>query len=176
MALTQEDNIQIQKQQNGLLNIDAVKYYFENLRPALESFNKTYHTDRELNRTIVEVINKADSAATEKRYRDLEDAYANMLAGVRDKSYMTAGPMRYGSDAEKQAVIELIEKLSDLSVILKYEREPQKEEHNIRERLNYQPPNGDIGGYNLDDLSNRGPKENRERIPNPSVLKDKYAY
>lgn len=176
MALTQEDNIQMQKQQNGLLNIDAVKYYFENLRPALEKFNKTYHTDRELNRTIVEVMNKADSAATEKRYHDLEDAYANLLSGVQDRSYMTAGPMRYGTEAEKQAVAELIEKFNDLSVILKYEHEPETEEHSVRERLNYQPPNGGIEGYNLDDLSNRGPKENRERIPNPNVVKDKYSY
>ena len=89
---------------------------------------------------------------------------------------MTAGPMRYGTEAEKQAVAELIEKFNDLSVILKYEHEPETEEHSIRERLNYQPPNGGIEGYNLDDLSNRGPKENRERIPNPNVVKDKYAY
>lgn len=176
MALTQEDNIQMQKQQNGVLNINAVKYYFDHLRPALEEFNKKYHTDRELNRTIVEVMNRADSAATARRYRDLEESYANLIEGVQDQSYMTAGPMRYGSDEEKRAVQELIEKFSDLSVILKYEHEPDEEEHKVKERLNYQPPNGGIGGYNLDDLSNRGPKTNRERIPNPSVLKDKYAY
>lgn len=176
MALTQEDNIQLQKQQNGVLNINAVKYYFDHLRPALQKFNKTYHTDRELNRTIVEVMNRADSAATEKRYHDLEESYANLVEGIQDKSYMTAGPMRYGSEEEKKAVVELIEKFSDLSVILKYEHEPVEEKHEIKERLNYQPPNGGIEGYNLDDLSNRGPKPNRERIPNQSVIKDKYAY
>jgi hypothetical protein len=84
--------------------------------------------------------------------------------------------MRYGSDEEKKAVNSLIEKFNDFSVILKYEKEEDKEKPKLRDRLNYQPPNGGIMGYNLDDLSNRGPRENRERIPNPVVLQDKYAY
>ncbi len=176
MALKQEDTNQLQKQQSGVLNITAVKYYFDNLRPALEKFNKTYHTDRELNRTIVEVMNKADSAATAQRFHDLEESYASLLSGVQDRSYMTAGPMRYGSDEEKKAVVELIEKFNDLSVILKYEKEPEQAERKAKERVNYQPPNGGFEGYNLDDLSNRGPKQNRERIPNQVVIKDKYAY
>ena len=176
MALTQEDTISLQKQQNGLLNIDAVKYYFENLRPSLMDFNKTYHTDRELNRTIVEVINRADSAAAAKKYNDLAESYINLLSGVNDRSYMTAGPMRYGSDEEKKAVNDLIDKFNDLSMILKYEKEPEPEEHKIRERLNYQAPNGDNNGYNLDDLSNRGPKPNKERLPNRTNEAPKHAY
>ena len=176
MPLTQEDNINIQKQQSGLLNVNAMKYYFETLRPTFLEFNKTYHTDRELNRTIVEVMNRADSAIVDKRFRDLEDSYANLLSGIQDRSYMTAGPMRYGSDAEKKSVVNLIEKLNDFSLILKYEQDPEKEKKPIKDRINYQPPNGGIMGYNLDDISNRGPKPNRERIPNPSVPKDKYAY
>lgn len=176
MALTQEDNVKMQKEQSGVMNIDAVKFYFDKLRPALEAFNKIYHTDRELNRTIVEVMNRADGAATAKRYHDLEESYANLLSCVQDRSYMTAGPMRYGTETEKKAVADLIEKFNDLSVILKYEKEPDEPAHKVRDRLNYQPPNGGFGGYNLDDLSNRGPKENRERIPNPNVVKDKYAY
>lgn len=176
MALTQEENIQMQKQQNGVLDIDANKYYFETLRPALYKFNRTYHTDRELNRTIVEVINKVDSAITRKDYIDVQDSYINLLSGVQDRSYFTAGPMRYGSDEEKKAVNDLITKFNDLSVILKYEQPPKKEEHKVKERLNYQPPNGGNMGYNLDDLSNRGPKTNRERIPNVNYPNDKYAY
>lgn len=176
MALTQEDNIQMQKQQSGILNIDAVKYYFDNLRPALEKFNQTYHTDRELNRTIIEVMNRADSAVTAKRYHDLEESYSNLLSGVQDRSYMTIGPMRYASDEEKKAVADLIEKFNDLSVILKYEKEPEQEERKIKERINYQPPNGGFEGYNLDDLSNRGPKPNKERIPNRANEAPKYSY
>ena len=176
MALTQEEAINLQKQQSGVLNIDAVKYYFEKLRPALMEFNKTYHTDRELNRTIVEVINRADSAAAEKRYIDLAESYTNLLSGVQDRSYMTAGPMRYGSEDEKKAVNALIDKFNDLSMILKYEKEPEPTEHKIRERLNYQSPNGGNMGYNLDDLSNRGPKPNKDRLPNKINEQPKYAY
>jgi hypothetical protein len=174
--LTQEDHIKLEQQQTGLLEIDANKFYFDKLRPFLQEFNKTYHTDRELNRTIVEVINKVDSALTDKRYRDVEDAYSSLLGGIQNRNYTISGPMRYGSDEEKKAVNSLIEKFNDFSVILKYEKEEDKEKPKLRDRLNYQPPNGGIMGYNLDDLSNRGPRENRERIPNPVVLQDKYAY
>lgn len=176
MALTQEDNLNLQRQQNGLLNINAVSYYFDKLRPALLDFNKTYHTDRELNRTIVEVMNKADSAAAAKRYNELAESYINLLSGVQDRSYMTAGPMRYGSDAEKKAVADLIDKFNDLSMILKYEKEPEAEDHEVRDRINYQAPNGENKGYNLDDLSNRGPKPNKERIPNRINEEPKYPY
>ena len=178
MALTPNDVQELQKQQNGLLNIDAMKYYFENLRPALMKFNKTYHTDRELNRTIVEVMNHADSAAANKRIFQLAESYENLIAGITDPSYTKSGPMRYGSDEEKKAVSELIEKFNDLSMIIKYEKEPEPAKHEIKERLNYQPPNGGHQGYNLDDTSNRGPKpENqKERIPNSNYPKPKYAY
>lgn len=176
MALNQDESKNIQREQNGLLNIDAVKYYFDNLRPALIDFNTNYHTDRELNRTIIEVMNRADSAAAEKRFRDLEESYENLFSGITDRNYMISGPMRYGSDTEKQAVASLIDKFNDFSMILKYEQPVAKEEHPIRERLNYQPPNGGNMGYNLDDLSNRGPKPNKDRLPNPTIVKEKYAY
>lgn len=176
MALTQEDNINYQKQNNGLLDINAREYYFNKLKPALLNFNKTYHSDRELNRTIGEVINRADTAVVNGKYRDLEESYANLLSGVQDHSYFTAGPMRYGTDEEKQAVKDLISKFNDLSMILKYEQDEIPEEHLIRERLNYQPPNGGNMGYNLDDISNRGPRPNKERIPNSAVVEEKYSY
>lgn len=176
MALTNNDVQNIQREQNGLLNVDAVKYYFEQLRPTLMKFNTTYHTDRELNRTIVEVINHADSAAANKNYSILAESYTNLLSCVQAKGYATSGPMRYGSDEEKKAVEELINKFNDLTMILKYEKDPKPKEHEIKERLNYQPPNGGNPGYNLDDLSNRGPKPNRERIPNPINEKPMHAY
>jgi len=176
MALTEELNRQYQQQQNGLLNITAQEYYFKTLRPALVEFNKTYHTDRELNRTIVEVINHADSAAANKDYINLSESYINLLSGVQAKSYMISGPLRYGSDEEKKAVTELIAKFNDLSMILKYEKPEEKKKPEIRERLNYQPSNDGVGGYNLDDLSNRGPRENKERIPNQINEAPKYAY
>lgn len=178
MALTPNDVQELQKQQNSLLNIDAAKYYFENLRPALMKFNTTYHTDRELNRTIVEVINHADSAAASKRVSQLAESYENLIAGITDPTYMKVGPMRYGTEEEKKAVQELISKFNDLSMILKYEKDPEPAEHEIRERLNYQPPNGGQQGYNLDDTSNRGPKPDKakERIPNPNYPQQKHAY
>lgn len=177
MPLTQEDQTLLNNPGN-LLEIGAVKYYFDKLRPELVSFNKTYHTDRELNRTIVEVMNKMDSAATDKRFEDMKDSYSNLLSGVNNRTYFISGPMRYGSDMEKQAVTNLIDKFNDLSMILQYEKESEKVKPEIKERINYHEPdpNGNTNGYNLDDLSNRGPKENRERIPNPNVIKDKYAY
>lgn len=175
MALSSPLDQQIvQTQNSNLLEIGAVKYYFETLRPALVFFNQKYRTDRELNRTIVEVLNHADGAVYEKRFNDLEDACANLLAGINDKNYMTIGPMRYGSDEEKKAVQDLNEKFNDLSLIIKYEHAPEQKKPEIRERLNYRPPNGGYPGINLDDLSNRGPKPNKERIPNRES--PKFAY
>lgn len=176
MALSQNESKNIQREQSGLLDINANKYYFETLRPALIEFNKTYHTDRELNRTIVEVMNKADSAAMDQRINDLAESYENLLSCVNSKNYMISGPMRYGTEAEKSAVKDLVDKFNDLTMILKYEKPSVKENQPIKERLNYQPPNGGFMGYNLDDLSNRGPRQNKERIPNPTVLKEKYPY
>lgn len=176
MALTPEQSQNMQKDQSGLLNVTAKKYYEETLRPTFIKFNTTYHTDRELNRTITEVINRADSAICDGRYRDVEESYENMFSCINSKNYAISGPMRYGSDEEKKAVADLIEKISDFSMILKYEKDKEPEKHPIKERMNYQPPNGGFQGYNLDDISNRGHKENRERIPNPSNVKPKYAY
>ena len=177
MALSQEEARKLNQQQNGLLDVNAKQYYFDKLRPILLEFNKTYHTDRELNRTITEVINKADSAAVAEQYGLLGESYSSLLSCVQSKGYMTVGPMRYGSDEEKKAVNTLIEKFNDLSMILKYEKEPEPVEHKVKDRLNYQPPNGGNLGYNLDDISNRGPKPDyRERIPNETVIKEKYSY
>ena len=177
MALTQEDQYTLNN--NGsLLEIGAEDFYFKKLRPDLIKFNETYHTDRELNRTIGEVINKVDSAIIDKRFSDVSEAYSNLLEGINDKNYTISGPMRYGTEEEKQAIRDINGKFSDFSMILEYEKEPEKVKPPIRERLNYREPdpNGNSNGYNLDDLSNRGPKENKERIPNPSVLEKKYAY
>ena len=179
MALTIEQNIELQKRQNNLLNVDAVKFYFDSLRPMLLDFNTTYHTDRELNRTIVEVMNKADSAACERRFNDLAESYENLMSCIQSKNYTISGPMRYGSDAEKKAVDDLINKINDFSLLLKYENEEPKPEHKIKDRINYkQPSNDGLMGYNLDDLSNRGPKPElqKERIPNPIREKEKYPY
>jgi hypothetical protein len=176
MALSNNDLQNIEREQSGLLDVNATDYYFKNLRPELMKFNTTYHTDRELNRTITEVINHADTAVVNKNFQMLEESYANLLSCVQSKNYMISGPMRYGSDEEKKAVNELVNKFNDLSMILKYEKQPEKEEHEIKDRLNYQPPNGGNRGYNLDDLSNRGPKPNKERIPNPINQKEKYAF
>jgi len=176
MALTQQDNIDIQRQQNSVLNINAVTYYFEKLRPALMDFNKTYHTDRELNRTIIEVMNRADSAAARNQYSLLAESYVNLLSNIQDRSYFTQESIRFAPEEEKEAIKDLIVKFNDLSMILKYEKEEEPEEPKIRERLNYNPPNGGYQGYNLDDISNRGPKPNKERIPNPVNEDVKYAY
>lgn len=177
MALTANDNERLQKQQNGLLDINSKDYWFDKLRPALLEFNKTYHTDRELNRTIVEVMNKVDSMICREEYMYIPDSYMNLLSCVQSKGYMISGPMRYGSDEEKKKVLELIDKFSDFSMILKYEKVPEEEEHEKKDRINYQPPNGGNMGFNLDDLSNRGPKPGlRERIPNMQNEKEKYAY
>jgi hypothetical protein len=176
MPMTSEDHEKSQKELNNVLNISADKYYFDKVRVKLIEFNKTYHTDRELNRTITEVINRADSAAVAKNYTDLEESYQNMFSCITSKGYDTIGPMRYGSEKEKDAVKEIISMINDLTMILRYEKEPEKEEHKIRERLNYREPNGNNPGYNLDDLSNRGPKPNKERIPNSLNEEPKYAY
>lgn len=176
MALTQEQVQNIKREQNGLLNVNAKDFYFDKVRPFLIEFNTTFHTDRELNRTVTEVINRADSAIMAKKYRLVEESYENLFSCINDPNYAISGPMRYGSDKEKEAVRDMIGFFNDLSMILKYEQDPEPEKHPIRERLNYQPPNGGNSGYNLDDLSNRGPKPNKDRIPNPQNIKKKYAY
>ncbi len=176
MPIANEDQEKVQREMNNVLNISADKYYFEKLRVKLLEFNKQYHTDRELNRTILEVINKADSAAASKRFEDLEDSYQNMFSCISAKGYDTVGPMRYGSKEEKDAVKEIISMINDLTMILRYEKDPEPEVHKIKDRLNYREPNGNIPGINLDDLSNRGPKPNRDRLPNSLNEETKYAY
>ena len=178
MALDQQ---QYRRAQGGLLDVTAKDYYYKTLRPFLLEFNKNYHTDRELNRTIVEVMNHADTAASHEKYEDLLDSYSNMFKMITDKYYFV-GPMKNGTEIEKTAVSELIQKLSDLTTILRYEKEPEVKNHEKKERLNYREPqltpNGVIPGYNLDDTSNRGPKGPlKERIPTPIIGdKQKLAY
>lgn len=152
------------------LELKAYDYWFDNLRPVLKNFNLNYHTDRELNRTIVEIINHMDSIIAANKYSQIPDIYAPLLEEVNDRYYFTEGPIKNGSDEEKNKVKELIEKFNDFSLILQYEKDPESEKKEFQ-RLNYDEDRH----INLDDISNRGPKENKPRIPN-GIPKQKYNY
>lgn len=177
MALTQED--QKTASLGSRLEIGANEYWFDKLRPVLIDFNSKFHTDLELNRTIHETINHCDGMVAREKWSKVPDTYDSLLAVIRQPQYTISGPLRYGSDEEKKALTDIIDKFNNFSMILKYEpadKKPKKAEN--RERLNYKPPYGGQQGYNLDDTSNLGPRPPKadDRIPNPVIPEPKYNF
>ena len=162
MALTAAEQAQIeaynqksQKKDRGVLEVTAMDYYFEKLRPDIEDFNKNYHTDLELNKALLEVINHADSLIAVNRYLDFMEEFDRMLSVVNGKNYLKQH-MADATSEEKEALSEIKQKIENIRLIIMSDNNPvEEEEKPKRERLNYQEPNGEIRGHNKDDLSNR---------------------
>lgn len=170
MAITESDYGDLQKQQKGLLDIDTQGYYFGNIRPFMKNMLLTCKTDEELLRTIEKVINASDSFCNDKNYQALNESFDVLETAITDKSYFN-GVMKKAPESEREMVRELIEKISDLRMIIKCEQPVVPKEEKIRERLSYKQPtefspngeNEDFSMHNMQKLNTPIPKN---RIPN----------
>ena len=156
----------LEKTKSDVLEIGAQKFYFTNLRPYMQDMLLTCRTDGELIRTLEKVINASDSFCQAEQYEELADTYSVLLKGITDRSYFVTGPIRKATEEEKNKVRDLITKVNDLLLILKYEKSAPKKEKVVRERLGYLSPNGenmDFATRNMTTLTATNPKE---RIPN----------
>lgn len=165
MAISQQNT-----EQTSPLEVNAQDYYFNTLRPYLEEMYKKCTTDEELGRTIEKLLNEADTACIRKDYAHLAEAFDAIEVGITDKNYFN-GVMKKAPEAEKEMVRGLVEKITDIRTIIKYEPKQEPQQQAQRERLSYRPgtltsPNGenvDFGQHNMSVLNKPEPKE---RIPN----------
>lgn len=156
----------LEKSKDEVLEIGAQKFYFDKLRPYMQDMLLTCKTDGELVRTLEKVINASDSFCQAHQYSELADTYTVLLKGITDRSYFVTGPIRKATEEEKNKVRELIKKINDLLLIIRYEKPVPKKEKVIKERIGYISPNGenmDYAEHNMEMLNEAKPKE---RIPN----------
>ena len=156
----------LEKTKDDVLDIGAQKFYFEKLRPYMQDMLLTCRTDGELIRTLEKVINASDSFCQAENYTELADTYTVLLKGITDKTYFVTGPIRKATEEEKNKVRELITKVNDLLLILRYEKPAVAKEKSVKERIGYNSPNGENEDYakrNIKTLTEANPKD---RIPN----------
>lgn len=156
----------LEKSKDDVLQIGAHKFYFEKLRPYMQDMLLTCKTDGELIRTLEKVVNASDSFCQAEDWVNLADTYTVLLRGITDRAYFSTGPIRKAPEEEKNKVRELITKVNDLLLILKYEKPTEAKPKAVRERIGYISPNGenmDFAKRNMKTLNEAKPKE---RIPN----------
>ena len=156
----------LEKSKDDVFDVGAQKFYFEKLRPYMQDMLLTCRTDGELIRTIEKVINASDSFCQAEQYEELSDTYSVLLKGITDRAYFSTRPMRKAPEQEKEKVRELIAKVNDLLLILKYEKSAPPKEKYFKERVGYLSPNGENEDFvhrNMKTLNEAKPKE---RIPN----------
>lgn len=158
-------------QEKGKFNISAEKYWCETLRPMLDEMSDGM-TDVELSRTARKMINAVDTKIANKNgTQDILDEIMPTLSVLSADTYFIVGPLKRASEAEKEKVRTLKDKLNDFRIILKMDEKPaEQKENDIKERLNYKPSNEDEIGSNKDFLEHNMAKLNepspRPRIPN----------
>ena len=158
-------------QERGKFNISAEKYWYETLRPMLDEMSDGM-TDVELSRTARKMINAVDTKIANKNgTQDILDEIMPTLSVLSADTYFIVGPLKRASEAEKEKVRTLKDKLNDFRIILKMDEKPaEQKENDIKERLNYKPSNEDEIGSNKDFLEHNMAKLNepspRPRIPN----------
>ena len=170
MAITNQEYAELERNTKGLLDINANDFYFEKVRPHMQSMLLRCKTDRELIRTIEKVVNAADSFCVQGNYEMVAESFDTLQTAITDKSYF-AGVMSKAPEAEKEMVRELIAKISDLRMIIKCEPPYIPKDKQIKERLNYEPGRGsspigenkDFDTRNMKTLNVPNPKQ---RIPN----------
>lgn len=147
------------------LDITASDYYFNNMRPYLETVRNECTHDPELVRTIDKVINAADSFCVRKNYKGLSDSFTILNAAITDKSYFN-GPMKVGTDKEKELIRGLIDKINDINMIIQCE--PPVESKAIKEmnRYNYSSPTGDNLDFKTHNMQTLNEPKPKPRIPN----------
>ena len=119
MAITEDDYENLQRQQKGLLDIDTQEFYFGNIRPFMQDMLLTCKTDKELLRTIEKVINAGDSFCNDKNYEALNESFDVLDTAITDANYFN-GVMKKAPEEEKNKVRELIDKIADLRMIIKW--------------------------------------------------------
>lgn len=149
-----------------LLDINTEKYYFEKLRPFMQEMMRTCRTDQELFRTLEKVTNASDGFCQNKQFDELADAYQVLITAITDKAYFTTGPMKRGTEEEKNMVRNLVTKITDFLMIIKCEPRDDVKEPKVSERIGYSSPIGENEGFsshNMKELTKPNPKN---RIPN----------
>lgn len=170
MAITAQAYNELQKDSKGLLDISTSDFYFDKVRPHMQDMLLKCKTDGELIRTLEKVLNAADSFCLRKDYESFMESFSILEVAITDKNYFN-GVMKKAPEAERQMVRDLIEKISDLHMLVKCEEPYVPEEKKVRERLNYEPPRGkspigenkDFDTHNMKTLNEPNPKK---RIPN----------
>ena len=159
-----------EKNNNSNLDISVDDYYFGKLRPFMKEMLMKCKTDGELQRTIEKVINSADGFCNNNQLEELDGTFNVLDEAISDPSYFD-GVMKKAPETEKEMVRELISKISDLRMIIKYEDPVKPKEVKVRERLGYSNPTGnspngeneDFLTHNMETLNKPVPKK---RIPN----------
>ena len=150
----------------GLLEINTNQFYFEKMRPFLNDILLKCKTDGELIRTIEKVINAADSFCVKEDYINFMASFDVLEKSITDKNYFN-GPMKKGTEEEKTMVRDLIQKISDLRLIVACEKPSDPKEVKTKDRLNYDTSpigeNKDYAKHNMKTLNQPNPKQ---RIPN----------
>lgn len=166
MAITQQQQNEVQKEQKGLLEINTKDFYFNKMRPFLNDILLKCKTDGELIRTIEKVINAADSFCIKEDYENFIASFDTLEIGITDRNYFN-GVMKKAPEEERQMVRDLIEKIKDLRMIVKCEKPSEPKVKKTKDRLNYDPSpigeNKDFGKHNMQKLNKPNPTE---RIPN----------
>lgn len=152
---------------NSPFDINTEDYYFTKMRPHLKKMLDKCKTDGELIRTIDKVINASDTLCMAKKHNELSEAYYVLYAAITDKNYFN-GVMSKAPEQEKELVRDLIEKIDNFQVIIKFENKPNEKKEYIKDRLNYSnsdslKENLDFGTHNMKVLNTPKPKS---RIPN----------
>lgn len=159
-----------QNDEKSMLSVSPQSYYFNTMRPYLGEVYMKCRTDEELCRTVDKVINASDSACAGNDLGQLDDAYDILEKVIRDPHYFE-GPMRKGTEDEKEMVRGLMAKIDDLRLIIKSEKVEPSENPAERERYGYHKAdesspigeNEDFGTRNMKTLNEPHPKP---RIPN----------
>ena len=169
MAITTQEYNEVQRDSKGLLDINTSDFYFGKVRPFMKSILLKCKTDGELIRTVEKVINAADSFIIKKDYESFIESFSVLETAITDRNYFN-GVMKKAPESERQMVRDLIEKISDLHMLVKCEEPYMPKEQESKDRLNYESrdnspigENKDFVTHNMKILNEPNPKK---RIPN----------
>lgn len=176
MAMTAVHQQEINKPQvpvqgSSILNVSAVKYYQDTLRPACEKAMVECKTDPELERSLRKIENSLDSQLSRQQYTEALDVTLPLFKVITSDSYYITGGLKRASEAEKEKVRELVKLFNDFRLILKVDADNKKEEPAAepRKRVGYEESNDSRPGHNTDlehNMENLNKGEGKKRLPN----------
>lgn len=163
------------QQNNGLLNVSALKYYNDTLRPACEKAMIECKTDPEIERSLRKIENSLDSMLVRNQYKEALDVTLPFFKVITTDKYYVDGSIKKASETEKEQVKGLVKIFNDFRLILKVDEEnkPEAPADKIRDRVGYVASNDASKGYNSDTEHNmenlmKGTKQ--KRIPNTEYV------